>query len=53
MNFIRDWLSEKSTWAGIFMLLTAFNITTLTENQKAAIAVVGISLVARRDGGKK
>lgn len=54
IDFIKGWLGEKSTWTGIFMLLAAFNITTLTEAQKAAIATVGISLVARHEGvGKK
>ena len=47
ITFIRSWLSEKSTWIGIFALLTAFNIDPLTDIQKEAIIVVGISLVAR------
>ena len=50
MEFFRNWLSEKSTWAGLFLLLTAFNIHTFTDEQKAAITVVGISLVARHEG---
>jgi hypothetical protein len=49
LDFIRNWLGEKSTWAGIFMLVSAFNVASLTEPQKAAIAAVGISLVARQD----
>jgi hypothetical protein len=51
MDFIRNWLSEKTTWTGIFLLLGAFNIADLTEAQKFAITAVGISLVARQDKG--
>jgi hypothetical protein len=49
MNFIKDWLSEKTTWVGIFALLAAFNITHLTKEQQLAITAVGISLVARHE----
>ncbi|WP_165786400.1 hypothetical protein [Methylomonas sp. Kb3] len=49
IDYFRDWLSEKSTWFGIFALLAAFNLTNLTEEQQAAIAVVGITFVARHD----
>lgn len=50
IDFFRNWLGEKSTWTGIFLLLGAFNITNLTEAQKTAVAAVGISLVARHEG---
>lgn len=51
MDFIRNWLSEKTTWTGIFLLLGAFNVADLTDAQKVAIATVGISLVARQEKG--
>jgi hypothetical protein len=49
ITFIRTWLSEKSSWIGIFALLAAFNIGDLTEDQKLAIIAVGTSLVARHE----
>lgn len=49
INYFRTWLSERSTWVGIFALLAAFNIDPLTQPQKEAIIVVGISLVARHE----
>lgn len=49
IDYFRDWLSEKSTWAGLFMLIAAFNIADLTNEQQLAITAVGISLVARND----
>lgn len=49
ITFVRSWLSEKSSWIGIFALLAAFNINPLTQVQKEAIIVVGISLVARHE----
>ncbi len=49
ITFIRTWLSERSTWIGIFALLAAFNINPLTDIQREAIIVVGISLVARHE----
>lgn len=53
MKFIKSWLSEKSTWMGIFALLASFNITTLTQEQQLAVAAVGISLVARNETKKE
>jgi hypothetical protein len=49
ITFMRAWLSERSTWIGIFALLAAFNIGDLTEDQKLAIIAVGTSLVARHE----
>lgn len=49
MDFIKDWLSEKTTWAGIFMLVGAFTSVQLTDAQKTAVTAVGISLVARHE----
>ena len=49
IDFLRDWLSEKSTWIGIFTLLTAFNVNHLTPGQQSAITAVGIGLVARHE----
>jgi hypothetical protein len=49
ITFIRTWLGERSTWIGIFALLAAFNIDPLTDIQREAIIVVGISLVARHE----
>lgn len=49
LHFIQTWLSEKTTWMGIFALIAAFNIHTFTTEQQAAIAAVGISLVARNE----
>ena len=49
MDFIRNWLSERTTWTGLFALLVAFNIHSFTEEQRLAITAVGISLVARNE----
>jgi hypothetical protein len=51
MNFLRNWLNEKSTWAGIFLLISAFNIYEFTPEQQIAITTVGISLCVYREKG--
>lgn len=47
MNFFKHWISEKTTWAGIILLVTSFNISGLTPEQNTALQLFGISLVAR------
>jgi hypothetical protein len=47
INYFREWLSEGSTWTGLFFLLASFNVASFTADQKLAIQMVGVSLVAR------
>lgn len=49
LDWIRDILSEKSTYAGIFLMLTAFNVHSFTPEQETAIACFGAVLVARHE----
>lgn len=49
MSFLKTWITEKTTWAGIILLLTSFNISGLTSEQNTALQLFGISLVARKE----
>ena len=49
MRFIATWLSERTTWVGLFALFAAFNVHNFTHEQQEALILVGISLVARNE----
>ena len=52
ITFMKHWLGEKTTWAGIIILISTFNLSVLTPEQNAALQILGVSLVARNEGKK-
>lgn len=52
ITFMKHWLGEKSTIAGIIILVSSFNLSFLTPDQNMALKLFGVSLVARNEGKK-
>ena len=48
-DWIIGWLSEKTTWAGIITLATAFGMPELTDAQQAGLTALGASFFAMPD----
>ena len=46
MNWLRDRLSEKSTWLGLFAMASAFGGITFLPEQKDAIQLLVFALLS-------
>jgi hypothetical protein len=52
--WILEWLAEKTTWTGMFLVVSAFGFApTLTDGQQSALIAVAVSFFAMNDRMKK
>lgn len=53
-DWIIEWLAEKTTWTGMFFVVSAFGFApALTDGQQSALIALAVSFFAMNDRVKK